>query len=253
MKKWLLAIIAASALISTQAHAIMITSKAGIMVDGSMFHDRDSGFEGTIEFGVFGPVAPPPAFDQVASWSMGVEAGGSLYIEDTDTDPLSARVIIDDSNDEAIVFDLGSFAMVDQFTPGSGITDYDDVFSVFAATLMTASPTLEDVFLAVEAITVENLFTLAEGLVGSELAGLLGLIAPQLTFSDFQFDGTSGSVFVSSGVIMVPDMTGGMDNLGSLDVQFSGTAFLEAQYVNAPASAALLVLALAGIMLRRRS
>jgi uncharacterized protein (TIGR03382 family) len=131
--------------------------------------------------------------------------------------------------------------MIDQFSDPS-IADYSDVFTAFSIALGTASPSLEQLFNAVESITTESLFTLAGGLLDAQTLGMLQMLAPAIQFSNLQFDGQNGSIDVSSMSL----------GLGGLDVSFSGTAFLQAQYVNAPATVALIGLALAGLVLRRR-
>ncbi|MFC4699139.1 hypothetical protein ACFO4O_03090 [Glaciecola siphonariae] len=244
MKKLLIALCAAGALLAGQAHAAPITATAGVFASGNIQYDDTNGFDGTMFFSVFGPDVMPPAFDQQAQWSLGLAAESFLVVNDADD---QTNIIDEITNSETLV-DLGTFAMVDQFNSGFGIADYPDVFTAFTSLLTTSTPTIAEVFGAVEAITTADLFTLASNLVNDpQLLGLLTAAANTVTFELIGFDGVNGEVAIGGGAFPMP--------LGALDIEFGGSAFLQATYeeVNAPALAGLLTLVIGGLLLRRRA
>jgi hypothetical protein len=249
MKKWIIALAASTALLSASANASLLTAQASVTVSDANITLSDTGFDGAMTVSYSLPDVYP-YFTQTADWTLGAQ--GFLSVFDT----VNQEQDLDESG--SIGFDLGSFSMASQVNAGS----YEDAFGLFAMGVGSNTPTLEDVFNAANGVATQDLLPLVSGLLGNDPATmmLLGSVASILTF-EIDMNASAALQQADSFVVNIGNLADAQSlaiaqglnaNLGTLDINFGGTAFLEATFVSTPAVLSIFALGIAGLLLRRR-
>ncbi len=244
-----LATLAMMCSLSSQA-ALIQTATGSIDFDGSLIYDPtadDSDWDsalGTDDWNWLGRmtltpnlVGIPPDFDQVATWdaSVGVEFD---YAIAGSTDMLPSFTDSDSGMLATGWLPLGTFAADDIFAPS--ITSYNDVLLTLL-TSFTSTPSLTDIFLAVDAMVLPD------------LSGMIAGVLPPTLLTDLT-DIANGVYFgISGGEILFGSTSGdlilGTTTINDVNLNFAGSAALRAQYTAVPSPAALSLFAIGLIAL----